>query len=96
MSEIRYQHVTTAWECNHCSEVHDTEDEALECCPARPTAGYQCVACGEWSTEMDDLAHCCEAADAEADAPTDVAMTPEAWAARMQALETAGQGRLLP
>lgn len=94
MSATRYQHVTTAWECDSCSEVHDTEDEALDCCPARATAVYQCVACGERSTAIDDLAHCCEAA--ETDAPSDVAMTADAWAAQMQAVEAAGQLRLLP
>lgn len=96
MRSTRYQHVTTAWECDRCCEVHDTEDEALDCCPARATAGYQCVACGEWSTNVDDLAHCCEAGDADAEAAGDVEMTAGAWAARVQALEAAGQQRLLP
>jgi hypothetical protein len=71
------------WRCEHCSEIHDSEWTAEECCPTEITRVYLCPECdtahnGEAAAEA-----CCCDPDAPLPLPTAVE------------LEAAGQARLI-
>ena len=73
----------TKWECGECATLHDTEDDAIDCCP--PTA-YEVLICPQCETRhiyVQDAEQCC---------PEPPAEEPPVTAAD---LEAAGQGRLL-
>lgn len=47
------------WECGRCGEVHEDEDEAVDCC--RPTVNevWECAVCGECHDDRDEALKCC-------------------------------------
>ncbi len=43
--------------CGHCKSVHDTEDEAMQCCP--PTEVWECDKCSDWTDCEQDYCNVC-------------------------------------
>lgn len=71
------------WKCHECSEIHDDEDTAHECCQPEVSEGYLCPVCDEWHGKEANALDCC-GNDEDATLPT-----PSA-----RELEQAGQMRL--
>ena len=47
------------WECGRCGDVHDSEDEAIECCQPSISETWECGVCGECHDDREDALHCC-------------------------------------
>lgn len=51
------------WRCPDCHQLHDDEDDAIDCCDVEPEAealeGPKCPVCGERHIEHRDAADCC-------------------------------------
>ncbi|MNJ47592.1 hypothetical protein D3C77_427520 [compost metagenome] len=52
--------IRTLYKCCRCSEVHDDEDGALECCQPEITELYECPVCKGIHDEEDAARTCCE------------------------------------
>jgi hypothetical protein len=52
--------VTEAWRCNECYEVHESEDDAYDCCPRKVADGWKCTKCGDFHHEKLSAEECCE------------------------------------
>ena len=73
------------WKCDHCDELHDYEEDAVDCCAPTISERWVCPECGDdYRTEAEAI-ECCEHDD---DAPPPPPTAEE--------LEAAGQMRLLP
>ena len=73
------------WRCDECDEVHDCEDDAVECCRPRVVQGYGCPTCGGFYLSTDEAFDCHLEANQDPDAPTRT---------NPYELEAAGQERL--
>lgn len=73
------------WRCDECGEIHDTEDDAHECCSPEVTEGYLCPVCRTFHLEEDGALECC---GYDPDGPLPPPSAEE--------LEAAGQMRLFP
>lgn len=49
----------TAYERPVCSDEHDDEDDARECCPREPSAIYRCAICRTTHCDEEDAEGCC-------------------------------------
>lgn len=56
------------WECGRCAEVHDFEDEAIECCAPSVSEVWECSDCGECFDDEEDALQCCISAEDAAEA----------------------------
>ena len=74
----------TMYQCGECGDVHDFEDEAIECCQPRVTEVYVCSTCDEVHLDKEDAEQCCpqEESDEQMSRP------------KPKDLEAAGQIRL--
>lgn len=63
MSEIEEK-----WVCGECAQLHDDEDEAIECCRPCVTHIFICPECGEHCDTEDKARECC-ATDGERATP---------------------------
>ena len=72
------------WQCSECDELHDWEDDAMECCAPSVYQRWVCAGCED--------AHCseAEAEDCCADSPD----SPECSGPTAAELEAAGQQKL--
>lgn len=68
----------TMWECGECSELHDSQYWAAECCPPEINEVYLCPKCDKHHEEESDARQCCADTDR----------------INCRALEQAGQQRL--
>ena len=51
------------WQCQICKELHQTEEDAMDCCEEnkqKEVDGFKCPECGEIYEEEDDAEECCE------------------------------------
>ncbi len=53
------------WECGHCGELHDDEDEANECCQPTIAEKWECGECGEVYDSESEAEECCTEAFVE-------------------------------
>ena len=74
------------WKCCECGELHEHEDDALDCCPPEVREVYVCPICTKDHNQQIMAFDCC-------DFDPDVDVLPPPSAAE---LEAAGQMRLLP
>lgn len=81
MSEVPIK-VTVKWVCNKCNAVHDTQDDARECCAPKVCKVYVCPGCHMLHDSPDDALSCC--GDALPSLPT------------ADELEASGQMRIVP
>ena len=54
---------TKKYECGRCAELHDWEDDALECCQPEPKEVYICDECEEAHESVREAEHCCAETD---------------------------------
>lgn len=49
------------YQCPDCEEVHDTEEDAQNCCPrdVEKVFLWECVECGEKHEDREDAYNCC-------------------------------------
>jgi len=52
--------IETKWQCGECHELHDTEDDAEDCCRPNITQVYLCPKCGDACQYKDEAIECCE------------------------------------
>lgn len=57
--------IVDAYECPECSQLHESEDAARDCCPLPSVTAYACPKCGELHRRKQKAIDCC----AEEDAP---------------------------
>lgn len=57
--------IQTKWECQNCYDLHDSEDEAIECCPPEVQEVFICPKCGETNRTEDEAIECCKTDPAE-------------------------------
>lgn len=74
---------TNLYRCGKCGDLHDWEDEAIECCAPEAilVPSWKCAECGDVSADEDTARYCC------LDEETVLPATPAQ-------LEAAGQERL--
>ena len=53
--------IVPKWECGECHEIHDFEDEAIDCCRPDVFEVYCCPICNEAHEDEEDALHCCNA-----------------------------------
>lgn len=80
---IPLEKIISQWSCDNCGELHDEEDDALECCPPAITKVFFCPVCDESHLSEQQARECC---------PVDPEAPPPLPSARE--LEAAGQMRL--
>ena len=74
----------SVFKCGECGEIHDEENEAVECCQPNISEGFLCPVCQEFFFDEESALACHE---------VDEDFVPPPTAAE---LEAAGQMRLLP
>lgn len=52
--------IAKKWRCNSCYDLHDSEDEAIECCQPSVSEVFCCPTCGEGHGDESDAIDCCE------------------------------------
>ena len=52
--------VKLKYRCINCGDLHDTEMEAIRCCPNTAELVYVCPECGEWWNTEDQAKNCCD------------------------------------
>lgn len=52
----------TWYRCPECETLHETEDEAHECCPRdiESVPGFVCGECGEFYEDREQAKECCK------------------------------------
>jgi hypothetical protein len=50
----------TAYACSSCSDLHHSEDSAMECCRPEELEAYECGRCDNLYRSKDSAASCCE------------------------------------
>jgi len=74
----------SVFKCGECGDIHDEEDDAVECCFPGVTEGFLCPVCQGFFIDEEAALACHD---------TDEDFVPPPTAAE---LEAAGQMRLLP
>ena len=74
------------YQCSRCDHLHDDEWDAEECCKPEVRGVWICEHCDVPYDTADAAELCC----------SDEPETPQAYRARIQQLEAAGQQRLVP
>jgi hypothetical protein len=77
--------IKSRWRCHECGELHDYEEDALECCPTQISEVYVCPGCNDQHSLECETLECC---GYDPEAPPLPPTTDE--------LEALGQMRLLP
>lgn len=52
--------IEAKWRCNECQEVHNDEEEALECCRPSVSEVYFCPVCDKDCLTEQDAIECCD------------------------------------
>ena len=52
--------IETKWQCGRCNELHDDEDEAIECCRPSIHEVFICPACKDSHSSMEEAISCCD------------------------------------
>jgi len=91
-TELKYTvKVAAKYRCNGCDDIHDYENDALECCAPGAIEIFLCPVCGQMHEEVIAAMNCCDCEPAgEAEVELDFQLVPKA------VLEQAGQVRLFP
>jgi hypothetical protein len=96
--------ISPAWECSHCGEWHDNEDDAIECCEPTIIEGWQCDSCGECYRLEENAKSCCAQSficggsseqHTDAESASECCGIPFLTMPSLEDLEKAGQMRLI-
>jgi hypothetical protein len=48
------------WRCCECDWLHESEEDAVECCQPRVQEGWACPVCEQFHEDEEDAIACCD------------------------------------
>ncbi len=57
--EVRTPEEIDVRQCSSCYMIHESFEEAINCCPPKTLTAYKCPECDDLHVDIEDAKECC-------------------------------------